>query len=141
MKMPKGPIDAALFAPCGMNCLVCYKHCFHKRPCEGCWKGEGGKPEHCRRCKMKACVQEKGLTYCYECLDFPCKAIKNLEKSYQTRYGASLMENSLYVKTHSLPAFMASQKQRFTCPVCSGVISLHDAVCSECRTAIAAKER
>lgn len=30
MKMPKENIDTAMFAPCGMNCLVCYKHCYHK---------------------------------------------------------------------------------------------------------------
>lgn len=30
MKMPKENIDTTMFAPCGMNCLVCYKHCYHK---------------------------------------------------------------------------------------------------------------
>lgn len=28
MKMPTEKIDTAMFAPCGMNCLVCYKHCY-----------------------------------------------------------------------------------------------------------------
>ena len=32
MKMPER-IDTELFAPCGMNCRVCYRHCFHKKPC------------------------------------------------------------------------------------------------------------
>ena len=31
MKMPKDNIDTVMFAPCGMNCLVCYKHCRHKK--------------------------------------------------------------------------------------------------------------
>ena len=31
MKMPD-TIDADMFAPCGMNCMVCYKHCYHKSP-------------------------------------------------------------------------------------------------------------
>lgn len=35
MKMPEEKIDPMLFAPCGMNCLVCYKHCYHKKPCGG----------------------------------------------------------------------------------------------------------
>ncbi len=26
MKMPKENIDTSMFAPCGMNCLVCYKN-------------------------------------------------------------------------------------------------------------------
>ncbi|MGO0807252.1 prolipoprotein diacylglyceryl transferase family protein, partial [Clostridioides difficile] len=39
-------------------------------------------PEHCRKCKIKDCVCQKGLFYCFECFNFPCKLIKNLEKSY-----------------------------------------------------------
>lgn len=35
MKMPK-TIEPSMFAPCGMNCMVCYKHCYHKKTCAGC---------------------------------------------------------------------------------------------------------
>lgn len=129
-------IDATFFAPCGMNCLVCYKHCYVKKPCAGCLLGDAGKPENCRKCKIKDCAQEKGLTYCYECDTFPCKQIKNLEKSYNQRYGASLMENSLFVKAHGIAAFMEQQLKRYTCPSCGGVISLHNRECSECQTAM-----
>ncbi len=47
MKMPKDNIDTVMFAPCGMNCLVCYKHCRHKNSCAGCFNSDVGKPEHC----------------------------------------------------------------------------------------------
>lgn len=40
MKMPTEKIDTVMFAPCGMNCLVCYKHCYHKKPCAGCLNSE-----------------------------------------------------------------------------------------------------
>ena len=81
MKMPTEKIDMAMFAPCGMNCLVCYKHCYHKKPCAGCLNSDIGKPEHCRKCKIKDCIKGKGLSYCFECTDYPCKLIKNLEKA------------------------------------------------------------
>lgn len=80
MKMPTEKMDTAMFAPCGMNCLVCYKHCYHKKPCAGCLNSDMGKPEHCRKCKIKDCIKGKGLSYCFECPDYPCKLIKNLEK-------------------------------------------------------------
>ena len=99
MKMPPA-IDAAFFAPCGMNCIVCYKHCYVKKPCAGCLPGDDGKPEHCRKCKIKDCIAEKNLTYCFMCDSFPCKLVKNLDKSYKRRYDASLVENSLFVKEH-----------------------------------------
>lgn len=133
MKMQEEMIETAMFAPCGMNCMVCYRHCYHKKPCDGCLKGDMGKPEHCRKCKIKDCVNSKGITYCYECQDYPYKQIKNLEKSYNQRYEASLMENSVFVKEHGILRFMEQQKEIYTCPKCSGIISLHDRECSECQ--------
>ena len=132
MKMPEGPIDGRLFAPCGMNCLVCYKHCAHKKPCAGCLWGDAGKPGHCRRCKIKECARGRGLTHCHACPEHPCKQIKALDKSYRTRYGASLVENSRRVRALGVAAFMAQQREQFACPQCSGVLSLHDGACSEC---------
>lgn len=133
MIMPLEPIETTMFAPCGMNCMVCYKHCCHKKPCAGCFKSDMDKPEHCRKCRIKACAKEKAVAYCYECTEYPCTSIKNLEKSYITRYGASLMANSRYVKEKGLAAFMEQQKITFTCPECGGVVSIHDSQCSECQ--------
>ena len=132
MKIPQS-IDAALYAPCGVNCLVCYRYCRHKKPCAGCLINGSDQPEYCRKCAIKACVQSKVLTYCHECPDYPCKRIKSLEKSYNTRYDVSLIENGRYVQQHGLGAFMAWQRACYTCPSCGGVISLHDGTCSDCQ--------
>ena len=115
MMMKESDIETIMFAPCGMNCKVCYKHCYHKKPCDGCLKSDRGKPEHCRRCKIKDCVKARDLSYCYACSDYPCKLIKNLEKSYKKRYQASLMENSEIVKNQGLEVFMEQQKKKYTC--------------------------
>ena len=131
--MTNNDIDINMFAPCGMNCKVCYKHCYHKKACAGCLNSDKGKPEHCRKCKIKDCVKAKEITYCYECLEYPCKLIKNLEKSYNKRYQASLMENSISVKKHGLKVFMKEQKEKYTCTKCQGIISMHDKECSECQ--------
>ena len=135
MKMPL-KIKNTMLAPCGMNCMVCYKHCYTKKPCLGCLLGDLGKPEHCRKCNIKDCAKTRGYTYCFECADFPCKLIKNLEKSYNKRYDESLIRNSLTVKDKGIDAFMVSEREKWICPCCSGVISLHDGECSECQTKI-----
>lgn len=132
MKMPQEEIETAMFAPCGMNCVVCYKHCCHKKPCRGCLNSDSDKPKHCRTCKIKDCAKINGISYCYECDNYPCKQIKKLEKSYHTRYDASLIANSLFVREHGITKFMLQQKEKYTCAFCGGIISLHDAVCSEC---------
>ena len=132
MRMP-GKIESDMFAPCGMNCMVCYKHCYHKKPCAGCLNSDRGKPEHCRKCRIKDCAAGKNITYCYECADFPCKQIKSLEKSYNSRYHASLLENSNDVKEHGMKALLEKHRRKYKCPDCGGIISLHDAECSECQ--------
>ncbi len=133
MKMPKEAIETIMFAPCGMNCMVCYKHCYSKKPCAGCLNSDKGKPEHCRKCRIKDCVGKQGVSYCYQCGEYPCKQITNLEKSYRTKYKTSLMQNSQFVKENGLNEFMKQQKERYTCPSCGGVISIHDLACSECQ--------
>lgn len=133
MKMPEEKIDTVLFAPCGMNCLVCYRHCYHKKPCGGCRNSDKGKLEHCRKCRIKDCIRDKGLAYCYECPEHPCRLIRSLEKSYKKRYQTSLVENSEFVSRYGLEKFMERQREKYTCPKCGGVISVHDGECSECQ--------
>lgn len=135
MKMTSEHMNT-MFAPCGMNCKVCYRHCYHKKSCQGCLNQDENKPEHCRKCKIKDCVKSKRVTYCYECRDFPCKQIVNLDKSYIKRYQVSLIENSEYVKNNNLLQFMDEQKKKYTCIRCGGVISIHDKECSECQLKI-----
>lgn len=130
-----GKIEDIMLAPCGMNCAVCYKHVGirkHSKPCEGCLKSDTGKPEHCRTCNIKSCAQGKGFVHCFECVDFPCKLIKNLEKSYIKRYSASLIENSQTAKEKGISVFLENDRHKWTCAVCGGAFSLHDGVCSEC---------
>lgn len=76
---------------------------------------------------------ERQITYCFECPEYPCKQIKRLEKSYNTRYHASLMGNSKMVKEQGMAVFLAQQKEKYTCQECGGIISIHDAECSECQ--------
>ena len=49
-----------------------------------------------------------------------------MEKSYNKRYRASLMENSEFVRQFGLEKFMEMQKEKYTCSQCGGIISIHD---------------
>lgn len=48
--------------------------------------------------------------------EFASKLLKNLEKSYNKRYHANLMENNILVKEHGLKVFMKEKKEKYTCP-------------------------
>lgn len=43
------------------------------------------------------------------------------------------MENSAFVKEYGVDKFMKQQKEKYTCAVCGGIISIHDRECSECQ--------
>jgi hypothetical protein len=131
MNMPT-IIENIMFSPCGMNCMVCYVHLKKKKPCEGCLSDDINKPERCKICKIKTCAQEKGITYCCWCKEFPCKVINNLEKSYLKRYRVSLIDNSISVKNKGIEYFLQKEIEKWNCSECNGIISLHDNECSEC---------
>jgi hypothetical protein len=131
MKMPD-TVEDYLFAPCGMNCLVCYVHLKKIKPCGGCLGADANKPDRCKACAIKLCALARGYTHCHECPEFPCARINNLEKSYRKRYATSLVGNSLSVRDIGMVVFQKLERIRWSCKKCGGVISLHDGVCSEC---------
>lgn len=135
MKMPE-LITEDMVAPCGMHCTVCYKHCNVKKPCAGCKKGDEGKPGHCRSCTIKECIEQKSIRHCCFCQDFPCKLIKNLDRSYRKRYHSSLVQNGNRIKEIGVHGFLKEDKEKFTCPSCGGVISIHEGICSQCEKKI-----
>ena len=124
-------IEASMLAPCGINCMACYMH-LGKKPCAGCKAESSKRNNYCSRCKIRNCCEEKGLFYCFECAEFPCKLMKNIDKRYQGSYGISLIENSLTAKGKGIEEYLSENHKRYTCTACGGIISMHGGDCSEC---------
>lgn len=131
MKMPE-VIPEEMFAPCGINCGVCYRHLRAKKPCLGCLRGDENKPAHCLECAMKRCAAEKGISRCFACASIPCQHVKRLDKTYRTKYGVSMVEQGKMAHSIGIAAFLSDDRQRWLCPNCGGAVSQHDGVCSEC---------
>lgn len=125
-----------MFAPCGVNCAICYVHANPRKygkACGGCLADGQGKPQHCLTCKIKQCIAEKGATHCFNCGNMPCKLVKNLDKSYRKRYRVSIVENNLAVLKSGISQFMVQERDKWTCSHCGGAISLQDGICGECK--------
>lgn len=121
-----------MVAPCGICCTFCYVHLRKKKPCPGCRFSGEGKPNHCRKCKIKDCIDEKGLKLCSDCPDYPCLLIKRMDRSYRTRYKESLVKKMELIKENGMDNFLAAEAERLRCPHCRGALSIHDKLCSEC---------
>jgi len=60
------------FAACGLNCGLCPRYyTVGSSRCPGC-AGAGFSEVH-PPCGVLSCCQRKGLEYCFECDEFPCK--------------------------------------------------------------------
>ncbi len=86
----------SLIAPCGMNCGICYAYLREKDKCLGCMLFNAKEPVSIARCKIRNCeiIQKVKVKYCFECNNFPCKNLKQLDKRYRTKYNISEIENS-----------------------------------------------
>jgi hypothetical protein len=135
MKM-ENEIPTAMLAACGMNCKVCYVHLKKKKNCLGCRNQDQNKPEHCRQCKIKDCAARQGVDFCVNCPTFPCAILKRMDKSYQQRYQVSLIAQATRLQSIGMQPYLLEEKQRWTCPHCGGVLSLHDKTCSDCGKAM-----
>ena len=136
--MPKGNFTPELVAPCGMNCGVCKSYLAYSR---GIPK-EKGKASHCPGCipRNKNCnikrgckkLRKKEIESCYECDDMPCEALDRLDQRYRSRYGMSMVENLREIKEKGMHWFIKSQEEKYWCPECGDVVSVHDAKCYAC---------
>lgn len=131
LKWPK-KLSPDLIAPCGICCHVCYVFLRQRNPCGGCRDASGNQPNHCRQCKIRDCVDARGLTGCFECDSMPCPLITRLDRSYRQRYQVSLIDNLNTLATTGAKSFLSVEKERWVCTACGGVVSLHDRECSEC---------
>jgi len=121
-----------MLAPCGLTCAACYAHLRKKNICPGCNGEESAKPGYCNRCKIKTCAESRGLAFCFKCESFPCALVKQIDKRYKLKYKISLIENGLRAKTVGVKQHLREEKEKWTCPECGGVVSLHSKICSEC---------
>lgn len=123
--------DIQMLAPCGINCMLCYKH-LGPKPCSGCLQGDAGKPEHAKHCRIKGCAASQNVIRCHACNAFPCPKLHSLDRIYRKRYGVSLREAGLQMRTLGEVAFLRKQIAQYTCESCGGLVCLHTNACSVC---------
>ncbi|MGF7012161.1 hypothetical protein M2146_002715 [Lachnospiraceae bacterium PF1-22] len=69
-----------LFSACGLNCGLCPRYQMDgASKCPGC-SGEGFLTKH-PTCGVLSCSQRKGLEYCYQCDEYPCKKYNGADQS------------------------------------------------------------
>lgn len=127
-------METRLIAPCGMNCGICLAYLRDKRRCPGCLGEDINKSASCIQCIIKNCevIKQSQSKFCYECENYPCKRLKQLDKRYRTKYKMSMIENLENIKAAGLSVFIENEKERWLCKKCGGVICVHRGYCLQC---------
>ena len=124
----KDPFRMKLIAPCGMDCAICTMHLREKKRCEGCYSP--GRIER-RQCALFSCEHIQGRCG-HTCDDYPCKRLRQMDKRYRTRYHMSIIGNLQEIRDHGIRNFVKSERERWTCRICGGVINVHRGCCASC---------
>ena len=125
---------AALIAPCGINCGLCYAFLRSRNKCPGCRADDRGKTKARVVCKIKNCKARSGKArgFCTSCESFPCDRLKRLDKRYRAKYGMSLVENLRSIETDGLRKFVETERAKWSCLGCGETICVHEAACQGC---------
>lgn len=126
-------IPSVMMAPCGMNCGICSAHLRDKNRCVGCNIDLPQKVNHCFTCSIKNCDQKPGgSSFCFDCKQYPCARLKQLDKRYVTKYGMSMLDNLDKIKKFGIKKFMRAENTRWVCGECGSPISIHNKKCYSC---------
>lgn len=127
-------MNKKLIAWCGMNCGICYAYLREKNRCPGCRYLNKNMPISIANCKIRNCkyIKNKEVKFCFECNDFPCKPLLNLDKRYRTKYQMSEIENLKIIKDQGLEKFLKWQELKYKCKQCGGIICVHKKKCLNC---------
>lgn len=126
--------DKSLIAPCGMNCGTCIAYLREKNRCSGCRTLPTDDVKTRVKCKIKNCnkLGETLSGFCFECSEFPCRRIKNIDTRYRSKYHTSFIENLTMISERGIDAFLAFEIMRRTCKSCGSTLSVHRDNCLTC---------
>lgn len=103
--------------------------------CRGCRSDEvfAG----CKGCKLRTCARSKGVEYCFECKEYPCQItqeLKDLTQQVMERmpHVKGIIRNLDRISRIGKEAWLAEQRQEYSCPVCGKATGWYQQLCSEC---------
>lgn len=145
-----------LAATCGLYCGACPVHVYRERNdydalrmlavrysrlrgleltpddlvCDGCLSSRVAVT--CRQCKIRSCAETRGITYCSQCLDFPCETIVNFNNDGRLHH-SEVLDNIRRQKEVGINTWLDQQDKRWRCVSCKARTEWYDNIlCPRC---------
>jgi hypothetical protein len=92
----------------------------------------------CSECSpgFRACSQAKGVTWCFQCADFPCQRLRDFLDVHVVNgisHHARLIDELQFIKDRGRDAWIEKQEKAGQCPHCGRKVYWHDSQCPACR--------
>jgi len=96
--------------------------------CKGCYSNLIN--EWCSNCDFRKCVKQKGISYCFECTEFPCKKLIDFSKTRPHRILG--LRNLKQLKKMSIEEWLKQQEKRWACSSCGKRLHWYNEKCPQC---------
>jgi hypothetical protein len=88
---------------------------------------------------FRMCAQEKRVTWCFQCTDFPCQRLK-VFRDVNVLNGISHHKNVItelrYLKRYGVDKWLAKQEKSGHCPDCGKMLYWFSLECPDCHRKI-----
>jgi hypothetical protein len=103
--------------------------------CDGCLSNRVS--THCADCRhgFRECSAQQGVTWCFECSQFPCKRLEDFKDIHVVNgvsHHAHVVEDLAEMKSIGIAAWVEKQDSRSRCPHCGEHQYWYDQSCSTC---------
>ncbi len=142
--------DKRLAAVCGLFCPACQvfigtkedpgrlkamarrlQRPLHELQCNGCRSEK--RCFYCKsKCVMAKCAAAKGLDFCGECGEYPCKDLKAFQSAMPHRI--ELWKSQARIKEVGYEKWYGEMIEHYSCPSCRALNSAYDIACRKCGT-------
>lgn len=97
--------------------------------CEGCRSEK--RSLFCRdKCKMAKCATDRGLDFCGQCEEYPCRELKEFQAALPHRI--ELWKSHERIKEAGFEKWYEEMLEHFTCSECNTINSTYDISCRKC---------
>jgi hypothetical protein len=97
--------------------------------CYGCKSGDPA--SWCKDCEIKECAISKNHEFCFECDQYPCKLLKELQ-SDKVVHHASILRALERIKNIGREKWLSEQAKRWSCPECGTPSTWYRKKCENC---------
>ena len=107
--------------------------------CDGCLSDRV--ISFCVECRhgFRQCAKEKKVTWCFECVDFPCQRLRDFTNIHIVdgiSHHAHVIDDLQYMKEQGIEAWVEKQEKAGRCPQCGKRLYWFTRVCPNCQTRI-----